>query len=185
MLVNTSLRHLRTKLVALLELYEVMLSRPLSDIGGEAHWPEWMSKITALLSLYDVLQREISNVIHQINTSKASADMNSLHLIPNHKAEGNFIEGVPIWAAEHVPNVFLRTRVIPEVESFIMDSKSKNSTKGMSLIFLSEQLDELLSCLRESSLPIAEEKCIDDNILFQKQIDYLYSGSAIIHHDVR
>lgn len=185
MMLSPSLRHLRTKLGRLLELYEVMLSRPLSEVGGEAHWPEWMSKITALLSLYDGLQREVAHGIEQINDSKAAPDVNSLHLIPNHRAEGNFAEGIPVWAAEHVPNVFLRTRVIPEVESFINESRSKNSTKGMSLIYLSEQLDELLCTMKDDETTTTattndEDMRIDkiDNLSFQRQIDFIYSGGG-------
>lgn len=126
--------NLRGKVARVVDIFEALQVTP----PTVAQWPEWLARLTALLSQYENLLRELRPVLNQFI------------LVPGEVGSNN----------DYIPNVLLRTRLAPELETHLEELVSSNETGGMLKVLaqiLEDSADFLKTPIRLVPTPIISE----------------------------
>ena len=137
-----SLQSLQTKLVRVLDIFEALLSNP----PAIELWPEWLERATALLSQYETVLKEVRPALGKFL------------VIPDMVNDG---------VIDRIPNILLRTRLIPEAEQRLDELSSNNEIGGAILKVVAQVLQETASELRISSKTIPTPIPQADDALIQ------------------
>jgi hypothetical protein len=136
-----NLQSLQTKLARVLDIFEALLSNP----PAAELWPEWLGRATALLSQYETVLREVRPALGKFL------------IIPDMIGDG---------LIDRIPNILLRTRLIPEVEQKLDELSSENEVGGI-LKVVAQVLQESASELRIASRMIPTPIPQTEDLLIQ------------------